>query len=304
MSQQPPSSVSPHNGDGNPTSGNFALTTLVMAAAFMFLLAVILSGRTIVRTGEVAADFTVTPQPSPTVITSLPTPVRVTYNARVVAEGSSLFQTSCSACHGQAAQGVPGLGKNLIESEFVHDMDDEALLQFIIVGRMPWDEANTTGIAMPAKGGNPALTDDNLRSIIAYIRTASDPSLVEVGGVDTASLADVTEIRPTEPWVSPLAKPEGAPTSTPYPPRPFDAASAYALSCSGCHGADGSGTALNGPALDVTDATALVDFLMTVNASPNPLATFPHPVFGEYPALNGEQLQILADYIITLTTGR
>lgn len=304
MSQQSTSPVPPHEGNGRPTTGNFALTTLVMAGAFMFLLAVILSGRTVVQTTEIAGDFTATPQPTPTVITSLPTPVRVTYNARVVAEGSSLFQSNCSACHGQAAQGVPGLGKNLIESEFVHDLDDEALLQFIIVGRMPWDEGNTTGIAMPAKGGNPALTDDNLHSIIAYIRSASDPSLVQVGGVDTASSQGVIEIRPTEPWVSPLARPEGAPTSTPYPPRPFDAASAYALSCSGCHGANGSGTVFNGPALDVTDAAALVDFLMTVNDSPDPVTAFPHPVFGEYPALNEEQIHTLADYIITLTTGR
>lgn len=296
MSQQPNSPT--------PTTANFALTTLVMAAAFMAILAVILSGRTVVETTQVADSFTATPQPTPTVITSLPTPVRVTYNARVVAEGSSLFQSSCSACHGQAAQGVPGLGKNLVDSAFVHGMDDEALLEFIIVGRMPWDEGNTTGIAMPSKGGNSALTDDNLRSIIAYIRSASDPSLVQVGGVDTASSQGVIEIRPTEPWVSPLAKPEGVPSATPIPPRPFEAASAYALSCSGCHGADGSGTTLNGPALDVTDAQTLVDFLMKVSASPDPLAAFPHPVFGEYPALTEEQLHLLADYVITLTTGR
>lgn len=304
MSQQPTTPVPPRDGDGHPANGNFALTTLVMAAAFMFVLAAILSGRTIVRTAEVAEAFTATPQLTPTVITSLPTLERVTYNARVVSEGSSLFQSTCSACHGQAAQGVPGLGKNLVDSEFVDVMDDETLLQFIIAGRMPWDEGNTTGIAMPAKGGNTALTDDNLRSIIAYIRTANDSSLIEMGGVDTASMQRVIEIRPTEPWVSPLATPEGAPTSTPYPPRPFEAAAAYALSCSGCHGADGSGTALNGPALNVTDATALVDFLMTVSNSPDPLAAFPHPVFGEYPALNEGQIRILADYVISLMTGR
>jgi disulfide bond formation protein DsbB len=34
-----------------------------------------------------------------------------------------------------------------------------------------WDPLNTTGIDMPGKGGNPALTDDNILAIIAYLRT-------------------------------------------------------------------------------------------------------------------------------------
>jgi disulfide bond formation protein DsbB len=48
------------------------------------------------------------------------------------------------------------------------------------MGRSTWDPLNTTGIEMPAKGGNPMLTDDDLRELVAYMRylqvTASGPA--------------------------------------------------------------------------------------------------------------------------------
>ena len=51
-------------------------------------------------------------------------------------------------------------------------LDDE-LLTFIKTGRPIWDAENTTGIDMPPKGGNPALNDDDIVAIIAYIRSLS-----------------------------------------------------------------------------------------------------------------------------------
>jgi disulfide bond formation protein DsbB len=94
------------------------------------------------------------------------------YDPAVVAQGETLYM-QCAACHGPDARGIPNLGKNLVESEFVAAQTDEALLAFIKVGRPIWDPENTTGIDMPGKGGNPALTDDNIRAIIAYLRTLS-----------------------------------------------------------------------------------------------------------------------------------
>jgi len=44
------------------------------------------------------------------------------------------------------------------------------LIGFIKSGRPIWDAANTTGLDMPPKGGNPALSDEDLRKIVAYIR--------------------------------------------------------------------------------------------------------------------------------------
>ncbi len=85
--------------------------------------------------------------------------------------GQTLFQGTCSACHGPDAKGLPNLGKDLTASEFFQNSSDEELLAFIKVGRPADDPENTTGVAMLPKGGNPALTDENILDIIAYVRT-------------------------------------------------------------------------------------------------------------------------------------
>lgn len=87
------------------------------------------------------------------------------------AKGQELFVTSCSACHGPEGKGVPGLGKDMTGSEFIAGKSDTELLQFIKQGRDPSDPLNTTGVAMPPKGGNPSLGDEDLQNIVAYIRT-------------------------------------------------------------------------------------------------------------------------------------
>jgi cytochrome c1 len=66
---------------------------------------------------------------------------------------------------------VQGLGQNLTTSAFVRQQTDEQLLEFLKKGRMPTDPANVTGMAMPPKGGNPDLTDQDLTDIIAFLRT-------------------------------------------------------------------------------------------------------------------------------------
>ena len=87
------------------------------------------------------------------------------------AKGEELFNATCIACHGQGGVGIEGLGKSIPESEFVRGKSDEELLAFIKVGRPTSDPENTTGVDMPPKGGNPALTDEDIMDIIAYFRT-------------------------------------------------------------------------------------------------------------------------------------
>jgi len=87
--------------------------------------------------------------------------------------GREAFLASCSACHGTNAEGIEGLGKSFITSEFVRSSSDKDLMTMIKMGRPVWDPANTTGLDMPPKGGNPAITDDQLTDIIGYIRSVS-----------------------------------------------------------------------------------------------------------------------------------
>ena len=91
--------------------------------------------------------------------------------------GYDLFVTSCAACHGQGAQGMEGLGLPLTTSGFVRGKSDKELINFIKMGRPSWDENNTTGIDMPPKGGNPAITDEQLQSIIEYIRALQEQAM-------------------------------------------------------------------------------------------------------------------------------
>jgi mono/diheme cytochrome c family protein len=88
--------------------------------------------------------------------------------------GETKYNEVCIACHGAGGIGVQGLGKPFTSSEFVHDSNDQDLLTFVKTGRPISDPANTTGVDMPPKGGNPALSDEQILDVIAYIRTLQE----------------------------------------------------------------------------------------------------------------------------------
>lgn len=85
--------------------------------------------------------------------------------------GESLYQGTCAACHGPNGKGLPALGKDLTTSEFFQGSSDEEMLAFILIGRDANDPENTTGVAMLPKGGNPALSDEDILNIISFVRT-------------------------------------------------------------------------------------------------------------------------------------
>ncbi|NCF67643.1 MAG: c-type cytochrome [Chloroflexi bacterium] len=85
--------------------------------------------------------------------------------------GKEQYDMLCIACHGPGGEGIEGLGKAFTTSEFLRERSDEEMLEFIKVGRPSSDPLNTTGVDMPPKGGNPALTDDQIIDIVAFVRT-------------------------------------------------------------------------------------------------------------------------------------
>ena len=87
------------------------------------------------------------------------------------AQGLVQFRRTCAVCHGQNAEGMPRLGKNLHNNPFVASQTDEALVQFLIEGRPATHPDNTRGVDMPPKGGNPALSNENLQQIVVYLRS-------------------------------------------------------------------------------------------------------------------------------------
>jgi disulfide bond formation protein DsbB len=84
--------------------------------------------------------------------------------------GADVYKSSCSSCHAPDASGLDGLGKPLVGTDFMSQSTDD-LVAFLKVGRGPSDEGNTTGVQMPPKGGNPALGDDDLVNVVAYLKS-------------------------------------------------------------------------------------------------------------------------------------
>jgi disulfide bond formation protein DsbB len=87
------------------------------------------------------------------------------------AAGKVGYGKTCVSCHGPNAEGMPNLGKDLTTSDFVKSKTNQELVEFFKVGRPSTDPLNTTGVDMPPKGGNPALSDDDLLNIAAFIRS-------------------------------------------------------------------------------------------------------------------------------------
>ena len=88
-----------------------------------------------------------------------------------VVEGATLYSRTCTACHGRELEGINGLGKPLAPSEFVVANTEAELVAFIKVGRPTSDPANSQGVDMPPKGGNPSLNDQDLFDVAAYLKS-------------------------------------------------------------------------------------------------------------------------------------
>lgn len=86
--------------------------------------------------------------------------------------GAQLYAEVCAVCHGANLAGVTGLGATLLGSDYIKASDDATMLALIRSGRGLDSADNKSGLVMPASGGRPDLSDDDLAAIIAHIRAA------------------------------------------------------------------------------------------------------------------------------------
>lgn len=300
------------NVDQTPqgTDINPVLATLILFGVLGIVLSLLLAQRPeidvpesteVVEVVEVVPTATIPPEPEV-----------VGYHPDVVADGQQLYSGSCTGCHGGDARGIPGIGKDLVESDFMDGLSDEELVQFIIEGRGPFDEGNTTGIMMPALGGNPSLDDEDVLAIVSYLRTlagapiaedATAPTVetVEVPDVDETTDEDTTDTNNTDDV-------EQVEDTTAYEPvifTPIDlfsSAEAYGWSCAGCHGADGTGvegiadSILDSDLITEANQEALFAYLTTPQAVGS-TDEFIHPINGESPALSDAELSAVIEYV-------
>ncbi len=304
-----------------------AAPLLILFGAVVLLLLALLPPRLPTRETRVAAA-TATAQAAPPQIVGEPTAPPPTPAAsaaldpQMVAAGDQIYHSICMACHGFNARGIAGLGKTLIGSDYVNSLTDEELLAFLQVGRAVTDPLNTTGVAMPARGGNPNLTDDDLRSVIAYIRSLNPPQMA--GGQAVAAAPTVTPIPsatpsgplPTPTEFKPPSLGEAAVALLPTPrgdrlagPDPFftNAEVAYRRACSGCHGDDGQPVPFlatqpisASPLVQARDGFGLFSFLTRAQPPVSPLEGYNHPYRGGYPPLTDEQIRSIIVYLYSL----
>jgi disulfide bond formation protein DsbB len=288
-----------------------------------------------------------TPTPEPTLVAEMAQPTAVaaeptaemvagqpdagqpvSYTEAQVAAGQRIFGGLCFACHGQGGVGITGLGKPLVDSEFVNGMTDAELVAFLEVGRQPTDPLNSTGQLMPAKGGNPALTEEDLYNVVAYMRVLNGAP-VEGAAPEPTANPDVTPTavrRPAnasnwtppvlgggsapaeataeatpEPTVAPAAEATTAPVSETPATTVSAEARLYAQLCASCHGAAGEG--VGGQAALVGVESDWDAFVQEITV-PVPVGTVPtgfvHPFRGGFPALTDEQIAGIVAYVQSL----
>jgi mono/diheme cytochrome c family protein len=93
--------------------------------------------------------------------------------AAMVEEGEGIYGGAgiCMSCHGATGEGIPNLGANLTDDEWLHtDGTYESIVENIMMGVT--SQESSSGVPMPAKGGA-AITDDQVQAVAAYVWTLS-----------------------------------------------------------------------------------------------------------------------------------
>jgi mono/diheme cytochrome c family protein len=109
--------------------------------------------------------------------------------------GREVFIQTCATCHGFQAQGLPHQGAPLRSSSFVASHSDKDLITFIKSGRPAKDPTNISGVAMPPRGNNPALSDARLADVVAYLRQVQEEAKSDATGPTASTDTDAAAIK-------------------------------------------------------------------------------------------------------------
>jgi mono/diheme cytochrome c family protein len=115
------------------------------------------------------------------------------------AVGQKIFSTTCVTCHGPAGGGLPNLAPSLLGSPFIKSSDDATVANTIRLGRALGEPNNKSGKVMPAKGGNPFLTEEQIAHLVAFVRSVQSGGPIAAAGGDTVPTIQLAK------WVVPKA---------------------------------------------------------------------------------------------------
>jgi mono/diheme cytochrome c family protein len=91
----------------------------------------------------------------------------------MIQEGGTIYSGAglCHACHGQEGKGIPNLGADLSDDDWIHsDGSLDGIITTISNG-VSGDES-TVGTTMPPKGGS-AISDEQVKAVAAYVWSLS-----------------------------------------------------------------------------------------------------------------------------------
>lgn len=89
----------------------------------------------------------------------------------LAADGKAVYEGTCIACHGADGAGtIPGV-PDLTDKSGPLSKSDDVLLKNVTEGM----QSPGSPLAMPAKGGNPSLTKEDLKAVIEYMKGAFAP---------------------------------------------------------------------------------------------------------------------------------
>lgn len=95
----------------------------------------------------------------------------VTAGAAAQDAGKDIFGRTCIACHGADGAGVlPGV-PDLTKRDGPLAQPDAVLIERISNGY----QSKGSALAMPPKGGDPSLTERQIRDVLAYVRREFGP---------------------------------------------------------------------------------------------------------------------------------
>lgn len=86
--------------------------------------------------------------------------------AQAIANGKTTYSTVCAACHGMNMEGI--VGPSLSDGTWLHANNEKDLVRIVTKGIGP-GETKAGAIPMPAKGGRPDLSDEQIWEVLYYI---------------------------------------------------------------------------------------------------------------------------------------
>jgi cytochrome c5 len=118
--------------------------------------------------------------------------------------GEQIYKGACAACHDAGMAGAPKVGDSgAWASRIATGLD--ALVKSAINGKG----------AMPAKGGNASLSDDEITRAVAYMANKSGASFAEPKAADSADAAEAAAAPAADAAAAPAAPVEAAAIAAP-----------------------------------------------------------------------------------------